>query len=173
MINEDDGSFDYSNMGRRPELTVEACALRVMAAAGVDIQKLREKLLGMPASGFTTEITTTAHTATHRQIRRDRMPVMRGRRHMRMGSDEIVFEMIDMGHGLRYVASGSHDAGSTVHLEVETQRLPETIMLGMTGLPVASLISHEWLTDQGVTVIEARNQNNILLMRVEPTWVTL
>ena len=172
MTDQDDGSFDYSNMGRRPKLVLETCALQVMRAAGVDLQELRERLISLDKAQFKTMPNPTREQGVT-NIRHCSLPGMKGRRIMTFERDEIVFEEIDMGNGLKYVAIGSSDGGATVHLQVITEELPETIMLGIVGMPVASLISHQWLTDQGITVLEARNATTNLYLRVEPTWTEL
>ena len=171
MINED-GSFDYSNMGHRPKIVVEAFAMKLMEAAGIDIPVLREKLLGLSDNGFNTDM---ALKSNHPRMRRGKMPRMICKRIMNMDSDEIVIEALDVGHGLSYAgAARSKDPDQTlIHLKVAAQTIPETVIQTIIGKPLTSVIRHEMLTDDTFTVTEVVNEEDGVHIRIAASWVEI
>lgn len=171
MTNED-GSFDYSNMGRRPPLFVETCALRIMTAAGIDMHALREMLLSLAGGRFAVgDIPTGASDA--RRVFKGALPDMTGHRTMGQASDEIVFARVMMGEGLEYLCRGDRENGCTVHLFVEGQDIPETVVQGMKDLTLDSILRHKWLTEIGLKVVEASKIEQGLMLQLEPQWSEL
>lgn len=174
MTNED-GSFDYSQMGRRPVIIIEAFALKLMETAGVDMPTLRERLIGLSANSIQTEINLGATRDATSRGGRPVKEYVTCRRIMRAENDEIVVEFLDIGHGLTYKGDQRwpNPESSEIKFTVEGQHIPETVINQSCGKPLTSLIKHQILDDDSFIVRDITNRPTGVDIAIVPSWVKI
>lgn len=153
---------------RRP-IILEACLADILQNAGVDLDDLRGRIAATSGDEFRTmHSKITASPA----IYSEGLPTMRGVVTVCDDGDEITVFDLDLGQGSSYRGSkrGSRQGCSYF---LTPGRYPETIVQAMTGLPVAEVIAHPWITDPEPRISHPKKLADGLLLDIAPLWRTL